>query len=55
MIGRPDIRHGAATHDIGNAIREQLAPHHEHAGGAGAAHELVRAEDDGVLVRERVL
>ena len=55
VIGRPDIGHGAATHDVGHAIREQLAPHREHTGSAGAADELVRADEHGVLVRERVL
>ena len=55
MLGRPDVGDGAATDDIGHAVREQLAPHHEHAGRAGAAHELVRTEEDRILVRQGVL
>ena len=27
VLGRPDVGDGAATHDVGHAIREQLAPH----------------------------
>ena len=50
VLGRADVGDGAAADDVGHAVREQLAPHDEHAGRAGAADELVRAEEDRVLV-----
>ena len=55
VLGRVDVRDGAAADDVGHAVGEQLAPHDEHAGRARAADELVRAEEDRVLVGERMV
>ncbi len=55
MLAGADVRDGAAAYHVGDTVREQLAPHGEHAGRAWPADELVRAEEDGVLVGERVL
>ena len=49
LAGR-DEEHGAAAGLRGHAVREERGLGHEHAGGARSADELVRREEDGVLV-----
>ncbi len=54
MLGRVHVRNRAAAGDVGNAVAQQVAPNDQHARRARAADELVRAEEDRVLVRERI-
>ena len=49
-----DVGDRAAARDVGHPVGEQLAPRHQHARGRRTADELVRGQEDGVLVRERV-
>jgi hypothetical protein len=42
VLGRVDVGDGAAARDRRDPVGEQLAPDDQHAGGAGAADELVR-------------
>ena len=53
VVVRVDVAHGAAADDIRHRVGQQLAADDEHAGRAGAADELVRREEDGVLVARR--
>ena len=50
LHGRVHVPHRAAPGDDRNAVGEQGAARHEHTGGARPADELVRREEDGVLV-----
>ena len=50
-----DVRHRAASDDVGNRVLEQLAPDDQHARGARPADELVRREEGRVLVRAGML
>ncbi len=43
VLGRVDVGDGAAAEDRRDPVAEQLPPDHQHARGAGAADELVRA------------
>ena len=55
VLARSDEGDRAATDDVRHPIRQKSPPHGEDTGRAGAADELVRAEEDGVLRREWVL
>ena len=55
LVGRVDVLDGPAADHVGDAVAQQLAPHHEHAWRAGPADELVRAEEHRVLVRARLV
>ena len=50
VLGRVDVRHGPAAHHVRDGVGQQLASGDEHTRCAGAADELVRREEDGVLV-----
>ena len=52
VFGGAHVAHRAAAGHVGHAVGEQLASGDEHAGGAGAADQLVRRDEHGVLVRE---
>jgi len=49
-----DVGDGAATHDDGHGVGEQVAADDEDTGRAWAADELVRGEDHGVLGDRRI-
>ena len=49
------VGHRAAADDVGHAVREQLTADDKHSRRSWTADELVRAEEDRVLVRERML
>jgi hypothetical protein len=49
-----DVLNGAAAWNIRDSVAQQRLPHHQHAGRARATDELVRAEEDSVLVRRGV-
>ena len=51
VLGRVDVHHRAAAGHDRHPVGHQLAAHDEHARGAGAADELVRADEDRVLAR----
>lgn len=55
MLGGVHVGDRAAADDVGHTVLQQFAADDEHARGAGAADELVRAEHHGILVRQRVL
>ena len=54
VFGRVDVLHGAAAGDVRDPVGEQFAPDDQHAWRAGSADELVRAEEDRVLVGVRM-
>ena len=51
MLGGVDVHHRAASGHDRHPVGHQLTADDEHAGGAGAADELVRGDEDGVLDR----
>ena len=55
VLGGVDVGDRASTHHVGHAVAQQRAPNHQHARRARTADELVRADEHGVLVRQRVL
>ena len=54
VLDRVDVHHRAAAGHDRHPVGHQLAADHQHAGRAGPADELVRREEDRVLVRRRV-
>ncbi len=54
MVLGVDVGHRAAAGHDRHPVGEQLAPRHQHPGRRRAADELVRREEDRVLVGERV-
>ena len=55
VLLRVDVGHRSATDDGWHAVGQQLLADRQDAGGSWAADELVRREDDRVLVGEGVL
>ena len=51
VLGRVDVGDRAAARHVGHPVAQQLAADDQHAGRARPADELVRAEEDRVLVR----
>ena len=54
MLGRIHVGDRAAAGDVGHPVVQQVASNNEHARCARTADELMRAEENRVLVRERI-
>ena len=55
MLGRVHVGDSAAAGHVGHAVAHQVASNDQHARRARAADELVRAEENRVLVGERIV
>ena len=53
MVRGVDVGDGSSAWHVGHPVGEQLVPGHQHPGRRRAADELVRRQEDRVLVRQR--